>query len=106
MRRLVAGEVLAVAAGAGLAVADAFAFFSARQPVVGSSSDRACCCRQVSVTKGQRQEQQGGGDVQGVYGRDDQRRFWDTVSKVHSRVSHHVPVLPCLAFWARCPEAG
>jgi len=81
MRRLAVGEVLAVAAGAGLAGADAFAFFGARQPGV---PDRwgACTCRQLSVPQGRRQEQQGGGDEEVVYGRDDQRRFWDTVVEV------------------------
>ena len=84
MRRLAAGEVLAVAVGAGLAGANAFVFNPPKVAAAGPRSDRfgARCCQPVSVPQGQRQEQQGGDDGEVPYGRDDQRRFWDTVSEV------------------------
>lgn len=77
MRRLTAGEVLAVAASAGFAGTRSFAFVA---PVgIGGVGIR----RPAHLAPQQRKAQQesGGGEDE-AYREDDQRRFWDAVVEV------------------------
>lgn len=89
MRRLTAGSVIAAAAAAGFADAQAFVTPAASRPRLLASSgwsgrSRSCSSQILFQQSGQgrREERQGDVNEDEAYGQDDQRRFWDTVVKV------------------------